>query len=83
MKKQTTVQIPVETFYKLTRYFFLEETTGELYRSIQTDIEAKIDAIQRHTLYSKSKDKTITEEEREAARKQYLDMVLMDPNFRF
>lgn len=76
------VQISSETFFKLVRYFYLENHEKELYESITKDIEHKIDSIVKHELYTQYKTAN-TEQEREQARQKYLDMVGMRDSFRF
>ena len=76
------VQISQELFFELVRYFYVEEHSNELYESITKSIEQKIDSIVKHELYTQSKIAK-TEEEREQARKKYLDMVGMHKDWRW
>lgn len=76
------VQISQELFFELVRYFYVEEHSNELYESITKSIEQKIDSIVKHELYTQSKIAK-TEEEREIARKQYLDKIGMRESFRY
>lgn len=76
------VQISQETFLKLVQYFYVENHNEDIYKSIQSDIEHKLDSIVKHELYTQSKIAQ-TEEERENARKQYLDKIGMRESFRW
>lgn len=76
------VQIPLETFLKLVRYFLLEQSEKELYEQIQKDIKVKLDNLVKHELYTKSKIAK-TMEEREKARQEYLEKIGLTKNFRW
>ena len=74
MKK---VQIPQEFLVKLIRYFFcdeleFDEDLSELEREIKSDIRKKLDKISMRSYYTAYKTAP-TEQEREEARKKYLD----------
>ena len=77
-----TVQIPYETFIGLLKYFSLEIHDQALYDALQGDLEAKLDALIKHETYSKSKTAE-SPQEREEARRKYLDMVGMRDSFRW
>ena len=64
------VQIPYELFFQLMKYHLLEDESCEA--DIRRGMEKKLDALVMHELYTKSKME-VTEEEREKARKEYLD----------
>lgn len=81
-KHSKNVQISQETFIKLCRYFFLDEPTDALERAIKSDLEAKLDALAKHELYSTYKNGT-TEAERETARQAYLDKIGVPADFRW
>lgn len=76
------VQISQELFFKLVRYFYLENHEKELYEAITNDITHKLDSIVKHDLYTQYKTAN-TEQERESARKKYLDAVGMRESFRY
>lgn len=76
------VQMPLESFLKLVRYFYIENHEKELYEEIKKDIEHKIDSLAKHELYTQYKTAD-TEQEREQARKKYLDMVGMHKDWRW
>lgn len=78
-----TYKIDEKLFFNLVRYFYLENDTNELKNEITKQIEAKIDSLWKHELYSKYKDKTLTDQEREKARQEYLDAVGILPSFRW
>ena len=84
MKK---VQIPQELLIKLIRYFFcdeleLEEDLAELEREIKSDIQKKLGKIAMRSFYTTYKTAD-TEEEREKARKKYLDERGVPESFRW
>ena len=73
-------QIPESLFVALMKYHVLgiEECLPE----IKQALEQKYEAIMKREYYTKSKTAK-TEAEREEARKAYLDMVGMHPDFRW
>ena len=64
------LQIPYELFFQLMKYHLMEDESSEA--DIRRGLEKKLDALVMHELYTKSKME-VTEEEREKARKEYLD----------
>ena len=64
------VQIPYDLFMALLRYHLVED--GSCADEIRRGLEKKLDSMVRHELYAKYKTAP-TEEEREKARKEYLD----------
>ena len=81
------VQIPQELLVKLIRYFFcdeleLDEDLAELEREIKSDIRKKLDKISMRSYYTAYKTAT-TEQEREEARKKYLDERGVPESFRW
>ena len=74
------VQISQELFFDLVRFHLLERE--ELSIEIQKGLEAKLEAMVKRELYTKYKTAP-TEEEREQARKEYLDKVGIHKNFRW
>lgn len=77
-----TVKIDLQTFIRLMRYFTLDDHSNELYEEIKRDIDSKADKLYRHELYSQSKTAE-SEQERETARKKYLDEIGMRDSFRY
>ncbi|MCR4930523.1 MAG: complexin-2 [Lachnospiraceae bacterium] len=77
MKK---VQIPEKLFFSLLRYFILEQEDERKY--IASGLEDKLQSMVKHDLYSKYKTAP-TAEEREKARKEYLDEVGVPQSFRW
>ena len=85
------VQIPIELFYNLCLYHGVispekplevwEEE--ELSEEIGDKLGQKLDAIMRHEMYSKYKDLSLSVAERQAARKEYLNMVGMREGYRW
>ena len=81
------VQIPQELFVKLIRYFFCDELEldvdlAELEREIKFDIRKKLDKISMRGYYTAYKTAP-TEQEREEARKKYLDERGVPESFRW
>lgn len=82
------VQIPEELFYDLCRYHLTSsyaETADpeEIERNIIEGLTKKMQAIIRHELYSTYKDKTMSEQERQRARKEYLNSIGLRDDFRW
>ena len=81
------VQIPQELFVKLIRYFFCDELEldvdlAEVEREIKSDIRKKLDKISMRSYYTAYKTAP-TEQEREEARKKYLDERGVPESFRW
>lgn len=74
------VQISEEFFVAIMRYFMLEQV--ELLPQIKQGLEKKLHAIVMRELYTKYKTAP-TEEEKERARKEYLDRRGVPENFRW
>ena len=74
------VQISQELFIALMKYFLLEQE--ELLPEIQKGLEKKLDALVMRELYTKYKTAT-SEEEREKARREYLDKRGVPESFRW
>lgn len=79
MDRLKNVQISQELFFDLVRFHLLE--MEELFPEIQKGLEAKLEAMVKRELYTKYKTAP-TEEEREQARKEYLDKVGIHRDFR-
>ena len=74
------IQISQELFIDLIDYHLLDHFDKE--EAIKKGLEVKIDSIIKREKYTKSKT-ALTEEEREKARQEYLDIVGMHPSFRW
>ena len=74
------VQISQELFIALMRYFMLEQE--ELLPEIKKGLEKKLDALVMRELYTKYKTAP-SEEEREKARREYLDRRGVQESFRW
>lgn len=74
------VQISQELFIALMRYFMLEQE--ELLPEIKKGLEKKLDALVMRELYTKYKTAP-SEEEREKARREYLDKLGVSESFRW
>lgn len=74
------VKISEELFVAIMRYFMLEQV--EMAPRIKQGLEKKLDAMVMRELYTKYKTAP-TEEEREKARKEYLDRRGVPENFRW
>lgn len=77
MKK---VQISQELFFLIMKYFLLDEE--ELLPEIQKGLEQKLDALVMRELYTKYKTAP-TEQEKEEARRKYLDKRGVPDSFRW
>jgi hypothetical protein len=78
--KEKQVKIPMSLFIKILYYFLFDETDS--HEQIKSELESKLDSMVKHELYTKSKIAD-TKEEREKARKEYLDMIGMRDSFRW
>ena len=74
------VQISRELFYKLLNFHLLDKYEEK--EAIEKGLEEKLNMMVMHDLYTRSKTAP-TEEEREKARKEYLDRIGMHPDFRW
>ena len=74
------VQIPYDLFMALLPYHLVED--GSCADEIRRGLEKKLDSMVRHELYAKYKTAP-TEEEREKARKEYLDKRGVPDSFRW
>ena len=76
------IQISQETFLNLIKYFCLDDSSVELYNSLKSDLEAKLDKIIAHETYSQYKTAD-SPEDREKARQQYLELKGIHKDFRW
>lgn len=74
------VQISQELFFSLMKYFLIGQE--ELLPEIQKGLEQKLDSLVMRELYTKYKTAP-TEEEREKARREYLDKRGVPDSFRW
>lgn len=77
------VQIPMELFIQLIKYHVAEFDDAETAEMIKKGLSDKLDQIAKRELYSKYKNKSLTAEEREQARLEYLDKVGIHKDFRW
>ena len=78
--KMKNVQISQELFFALVKYFLLGQE--ELLSKIQNGLEQKLDTLVMRELYTKYKI-ALTKEEKEKARKEYLDRRGVPESFRW
>ena len=78
--KNRNVQIPYELFFQLLQYFLMENYENE--EIIRQGLERKLDTMVNRELYSKYKTAP-TEEEKEKARREYLDRRGVPDSFRW
>ena len=87
-----TVQIPEDLFFDLCRYHLAAdpsqgpdggEETEELLEAIEKGLQDKLEAMIRRELYSRYKNTSLTEKERQEARRAYLDRVGMGQGYRW
>lgn len=76
------VQIDSKLFFDLYEYFCNDNDTVDL-ESVKTALRAKYERLQSHAMYSLSKNKKLTPEQREYFRQQYLDGVGVPEEFRY
>lgn len=79
------VQIPQELLFDLFRFFLTDQDEDDqeyTQEAIITALEAKLEALVRHDLYTQSKTAD-TPQAREAARQAYLDRVGMRQSYRW
>ena len=74
------VQIPEKVFYELVKFHLLGKTDAE--EEIKTQLLKKLDALAEHQLYTRSK-KAASQNEREQARKEYLERRGISAAFRW
>jgi hypothetical protein len=74
------IQIPYELFISLVRYHLFNDVDNV--GRIKQGLEKKVDDLAKRELYTKSKT-AFTEEEREQARKEYLDRKGVPDSFRW
>ena len=74
------VQISQELFMQLLRFHLMEDESCE--KEIKHELEKKLDKMVMRDLFGKSKTAP-TEEEREQARKEYLDRRGLSESFRW
>lgn len=79
--REKSIQISRDLFIKLIEYFVFDE--HENHDEIKKLLNEKLDKAIKHELYSKYKNQSLTEQEREKARKEYLDMIGMRDSFRY
>lgn len=83
MSKEKMIQIPELLFNQMAAFVLVEDCrTEELRKQIEKGIYAKLDRKTNHDLYTKSKTAS-TQEQREAARKEYLDRIGIPESFRW
>ncbi|MFV0464647.1 MAG: complexin-2 [Lachnospiraceae bacterium] len=82
MKKEKQIQIPVTLFTELCQYFLIEDADPERKKSIKKGLAYKLDPNINHEIYTQYKTSATTEQ-REKARKEYLDRVGISENFRW
>ncbi len=84
MNKEKQIQIPMPLFGQMVKYFLIDHADDQSAEAaaIRKGIENKIDATVRHDLYTKYKTAP-TEEQREAARQEYLQQIGIKDSFRW
>lgn len=82
MEKKKQVQISEELFNDFLMLVFCEYNE-EVQARCEKGLKEKLDKIVLRDIYSKSKDTTLTDEEREKARQEYLDRKGIHGNFRY
>ena len=76
------IQIPEELFINLVKWHLCDLKDDETHNAIVKGLESKSQAIINRQLYTAAK-KSNTEEERQKARKEYLDRKGITDSFRY
>lgn len=76
------VLIPDTLFGLLCKYHLLGITDNDTKQAIENALETKLEALAAHAEYSKYKTSN-SPDEREAARKAYLDRIELQDNYRW
>ena len=80
--KESNVQIPRSLFLNCVKLLCIEVSDTKLLEDTQNALQAKLEALIKHELYSTYKTAK-TDEEREQARQKYLDAVGIPKDFRW
>lgn len=81
--KNKTVQISEELFVQLAEYFLLDKRDTERETRIIGGLNAKWETLRKRELYTQMHNSALSEQERERARQQYLDIVGVPDGFRW
>lgn len=81
MKKNKSVQLDIGVFYALCDYFLDNKAADVDY--IKNTLKTKREALERHTLYSLSKNQQLDNKTREHFRQEYLDSKGIPKSFRY
>lgn len=76
------IKITKELFFRIVKYFILDDCSEENKNAIIKELNNKIDSLIKHELYTEYK-MSDTEEKREIARQKYLDSVGIHKDFRW
>ena len=79
---QKKIQISYELFLQIFRFFILEDESEMTRKQITDGLGKKVRSLYEHELYSRSKT-ALTDEERESARRKYLDEKGIPEDFRW
>lgn len=82
MQKERQIQIPETLFLEICKYFLLEHNSPETKKSISRGLSQKLDRIVQHDLYTTYKT-AASEEEKEKARREYLEKKGIPDKFRW
>jgi len=82
MSKEKQIQIPEPLFLDMCRYFLLDQAEPELASRISKGISDKFERIACHDFYTTYKTAP-SEQEKERARKEYLERKGIPTNFRW
>lgn len=81
--KNKNVQISEELFVQLAEYFLLDKRDTERETRIIGGLNAKWETLRKRELYTQMHNSALSEQERERARQQYLDIVGVPDGFRW
>lgn len=79
--KEPQIQIPKSLFIDLVKFHLLQVKSDE--DKIRSELQKKMEALEKRELYSVYKDSSLSPEEREEARLKYLDSIGLNDEWRW
>lgn len=81
--KEKQIKISESLFINLIKYHLLEQTNVEIEEKIKSNLLEKMESIEKRNLYSNYKDNSLTTEQREKARRKYLNKIGLNDDWRW